>query len=276
MIHIENKELFEKKLLQIKKGGANSFHVIADFDRTLTEPGEKGEKGSSSYDPINKGITSEEFKKKEKEMFDYYYPIEISNTISQKEKDKAMEEWWDKYFSLAIKCGLDKKQMDKIIFESQMLWRKDIKEFFKILEESNIPLLIFSAGVGNMIDGQLRKNNFLTNNVHIVSNFFEFDKEGKGASHTKPCIHTFNKNESHIKSQDYKNEVLKRKNVILLGDSVGDLTMADGMEHDTVIKIGFLNHKDEKKEEIYNKSFDVVIKNEGMENINKLLKKILY
>lgn len=36
-------------------------------------------------------------------------------------------------------------------------------------------------------------------------------------------------------------ELEGRSNVILLGDSIGDAGMADGVCHDTVLKIGFLN-----------------------------------
>jgi hypothetical protein len=34
--------------------------------------------------------------------------------------------------------------------------------------------------------------------------------------------------ETHISGTPYAAEVIKRKNVILLGDSIGDVTMADG------------------------------------------------
>jgi hypothetical protein len=33
-----------------------------------------------------------------------------------------------------------------------------------------------------------------------------------------------------------------RRAVVLVGDSEGDVTMADGLEVDTVLKIGFLNY----------------------------------
>lgn len=36
-------------------------------------------------------------------------------------------------------------------------------------------------------------------------------------------------------------ELAGRSNVILVGDSIGDAGMADGVCHDTVLKIGFLN-----------------------------------
>ena len=57
-------------------------------------------------------------------------------------------------------------------------------------------------------------------------------------------IHTFNKNESAIHSSDYFQNIRHRENLILLGDSIGDLKMAEGAENvENSLKIGFLNFK---------------------------------
>ena len=57
-------------------------------------------------------------------------------------------------------------------------------------------------------------------------------------------IHSFNKNESAIHKSDYFDKLKMRENAILLGDSLGDLRMADGAQHcKNILKIGFLNDK---------------------------------
>ena len=57
-------------------------------------------------------------------------------------------------------------------------------------------------------------------------------------------IHTFNKNEHAIHSSDYFYNIKHRENLLLLGDSLGDLKMAEGAEHvECSLKIGFLNFK---------------------------------
>ena len=57
-------------------------------------------------------------------------------------------------------------------------------------------------------------------------------------------IHTFNKNECSIHKSDYFQKLEKRENLILLGDSTGDLRMAEGAKHcKNILKIGFLNDK---------------------------------
>lgn len=55
-------------------------------------------------------------------------------------------------------------------------------------------------------------------------------------------IHTFNKNEIFPHHLDYFLEHGHRKNVLLMGDMIGDLRMADGMRtKENVLTIGFLN-----------------------------------
>lgn len=57
-------------------------------------------------------------------------------------------------------------------------------------------------------------------------------------------IHTFNKNEDAIHSSDYFEKLCGRTNVILMGDSLGDIKMALGVPQPSkVLKIGFLNVK---------------------------------
>lgn len=58
---------------------------------------------------------------------------------------------------------------------------------------------------------------------------------------TDKMIHVFNKNETVLQGTDYYNLVLERTNVIVMGDSLGDAEMANGVpESSNVLKIGFL------------------------------------
>lgn len=55
-------------------------------------------------------------------------------------------------------------------------------------------------------------------------------------------IHTFNKREGALSHAAGLKQLQGRPNVLLLGDSLGDLTMADGVtEHQNILTIGFLN-----------------------------------
>lgn len=57
-------------------------------------------------------------------------------------------------------------------------------------------------------------------------------------------IHVYNKNENAIHSSDYFDNIRHRENLLLLGDSLGDLRMAEGAgDLKCTLKIGFLNYK---------------------------------
>jgi len=57
---------------------------------------------------------------------------------------------------------------------------------------------------------------------------------------------------------------------------IGDLGMTEGLEHDTIIRVGFLNHDGEGALKKFSESFDIVILNDGtMDYVNELLKKVL-
>ena len=79
-------------------------------------------------------------------------------------------------------------------------------------------------------------------------------------------IHSLNKNEHSIpKESQYYKDVKERRNALLLGDSLTDLQMSEGLNHDVILKIGFLNlweSSDSQKLEVYKQSFDIVLIND--------------
>ncbi|NQU98035.1 hypothetical protein HQ533_01080, partial [Candidatus Woesearchaeota archaeon] len=204
-----------------------------------------------------------------------YHPFEINHKLSDKEKDKKMMEWWSMHIQLLTEQGMNQKVVEDIIKKKRILLRKCAEDFFKELYKKNIPLLIFSAGIGDIIKGHLESEGLLYNNMHIISNFFNYDKKGNVRGYKSKIIHSFNKDEFAIKETKYFGMIKERKNVILIGDSLGDTDMAKGLEHETILKIGFLNKNIEKNKNIYEKNFDAVILNDGpMDFVVSMIKSI--
>jgi HAD superfamily hydrolase (TIGR01544 family) len=95
---------------------------------------------------------------------------------------------------------------------------------------------------------------------HIVSNFIQYDTDGKLISFNEKLIHSFNKNEHEIHDTPYFQSILNRPNVILLGDTLGDVGMIAGMKNlKQILKIGYLNHSTPAKLEVYKNVYDIVI-----------------
>jgi 5'-nucleotidase len=277
-VFIRNEKELIEKIDLIKNDGKDNLHIVSDFDNTLSKAYVNGEKAQSIIGQLRRlGYLGEEYQKQYDALYNKYNPIEINPNISMEEKDKAMTEWWSTHIKVLSSFGLCKDILDKVIENStHLILRENIKYFFDILNKNNIPLLIFSASPKYFIDGYLQKYNFVYPNMSIIANHYDFDSEGKVLGYKNKIIHVFNKGEVAIKDNPHFDSIKKRKNVILLGDSIGDLNMPKGIEHKTIITIGFYNNPDLKGLDEYKTKYDVVLLNDtSMDFVNDLLNKIL-
>ena len=279
IIVVDEKNL-EKVKKRISEQGKEKFHVLADFDRTLTQTFVDGEKIPSIISELRKGdYISKEYAQKAQAFADKYHPIEFDPNISINEKKGKMHEWWTSHFDLLIKSGLNKSHIERIINEGKIRFREGAEEFLDFLYEKNVPLVILSsAGLGgDSISMFLEKYNKLYDNVHIISNSYEWDLKGNAIGFKKPIIHVMNKDETILKDfPEIFNRIKDRKNVLLLGDSLGDLGMVKGFDYNNLIKVGFLNDKVEENLKKYKENFEVIITNDGsFDYVNKMVKEIV-
>jgi len=276
---IVNKKNFEEKKKQFIEGGLNKIHILSDFDRTLTKAFVNGEKTPSLISELRRrNYISEEYSKSAQALADKYHPIEIDTSIPLAKRKKAMHEWWTKHFELLIKSGLNKKHLEQIIKEGIIQIREGSLELLDFLHNHNIPLVIMSsAGLGSdSISMFFQKYRKMYNNIYIISNVYEWDKNGNAKRVKEPIIHCMNKDETIVKDypQIFK-KIEDRKNVLLLGDSIDDIDMIKGFDYKTLIKIGFLNENIEANLKAYKNTYDIIILNDGkMEYIKRLLKEI--
>jgi 5'-nucleotidase len=276
-IMLSNPKEIEKIKKQISKGGVDKFHVIADFDRTLTKEFVDGKRIPSVISILRDGsILSSDYDKKAHELFNKYHPIETNPNLSLEDKKKAMHEWWKTHFELLIKSGLNKKDLEKVVDSNKIQFRKGANNFMNFLHNKHIPLLIFSsAGIGDTIQMLIKKRISFYDNIHVITNIFEWDEKGNAISVKKPIIHSMNKDETLIQNHPSFGFIKNRKNVILLWDSIGDIGMVKGFDYDNLIKIGFLNDKIEENLELYKENFDIVLLNDSsMDYVNELLKEL--
>jgi cytosolic 5'-nucleotidase 3 len=279
-LHIKHQQKIDEKIKEFIKDGASSFHVVADFDGTLTHGFSGEKKVHSGYACIRNGnYLPKEYITKLHTLANNYYPIEISHSISQKEKNNKMSKWWINAWKLLKEGGITLQILQEIAHKNETNLRKEVDQFFNSLRRENIPTLIFSAGIGNLIQEIFNENNFTSSNIHIISNFFEFDASGKAIGYNKNPIHTFNKNETHVKDHKYHLKIENKKNVILIGDNLGDISMCNGLAHDCIISIAFFNYKIDDKPELFDQfleTFDIVLTgDDDFSYINNLLQKII-
>jgi HAD superfamily hydrolase (TIGR01544 family) len=200
--------------------------------------------------------------------------------MSDEEKIPHMIEWSHKSHSLLISSSLNKSLIRQLVHQSKMELRTGVREFITELLRSGTPILISSAGLGDVIEFYLEKEipEFKHNHElsHIVSNFIQYDQNEKLVSFGEKLIHSFNKNELEIHDTLYYQSILNRPNVILLGDTLGDVGMIGAMKNlKHILKIGFINRSTPAKLEVFKTVYDIVICDDQTFDIPNLILKAI-
>ncbi|XXG74054.1 hypothetical protein AAC387_Pa07g2873 [Persea americana] len=273
---VGNLESLEKKKAAIRLDGPSKLQVIADFDSTLTKYWINGLRGNSSHGLLKQRNPVYDIKRKE--LHDYYQPLEFSPTVPIEEKTRLMEEWWGKTHALLIEGGLTYDSIKRSVANAVIAFREGVAELFEFLEEREVPVLIFSAGLADIIEEVFRqKLHRPFKNVKIVSNRMMFDDGGNLVAFKGKTIHVLNKNEHALdmaapvhdqyggidEPSEDNAAIKKRTNVLLMGDHLGDLRMSDGLNYDNRIAVGFLNDNIENSLKSYRESFDIVYLNDA-------------
>ncbi|CAL8069850.1 unnamed protein product [Orchesella dallaii] len=277
-VKIKNLEQTEKLLQSIVSSGPQALQVITDFDATLSRYHANGKKCESSYGVIaHSPLVTKKLKEDAIELFEKYYPIEINVSMSADEKTPHMIEWYQKSHESFLDSypRLNLSQITEMARDAHVILRENSHKMLKTLHSVNIPALVLSAGMGNLVEEILKINSVNFSNVKVIANFMQFDETGLLKGFSEPVVHVFNKNEAvlHDDHAAYFENLKSRHNVILMGDSLGDTNMATGVQNaETVLKIGFLNTHLEDHLPAYMDSFDVVlVDDQSMDFINSIL-----
>ncbi|XP_051172523.1 7-methylguanosine phosphate-specific 5'-nucleotidase-like [Leptopilina boulardi] len=268
-----------KKINNIISDGPGKLQVVTDFDLTLTKQHVDGKDHLSSFGIFAKcKQLPPKYAEMQNRTHKKYRPIETDPHIPLDEKIRAMEEW--------IKIGedhlkdyeFDPSELEEVAEKYGTDLRVGTKDLIDKLNSSNIPVLVFSAGLGDVVEAILKHNNVHHENVEIISNFLKYSNN-KLDGFKGEKIHVFNKNETVLNDEQLK-RLENRKNIILMGDSIGDTTMCNGIKDiENILKIGFLYNKNneivEKSLNDYMNAFDVVlIDDQTMQFPMSILKRI--
>lgn len=277
-VHIRDPERVEEIVTQLIKDGRHKLQVVSDFDRTITRYILEGRKVPTCHAVLDDSpVLPESYREQAHKLRSTYYPLEMANNITIDEKYNLMVEWWTSAHNLLVQCGLNRADLKEMVARSGMVFREGTTQMFSHLNDAGVPLLVFSAGIGDILSEAIRQFSQFFPNMHVVSNFMDFDEEDKLVGFKGQLIHTYNKHEVAVHQPEFFERNKHRWNIILLGDTLGDLAMADGMtEAKNVLSIGFLNDHIEQNLESYKARFDIVlISDESMDLANALLQKIL-
>ncbi|XP_033101792.1 cytosolic 5'-nucleotidase 3-like [Anneissia japonica] len=276
-IHIRDPDKVEEIVTALIKGGRNKLQVISDFDRTITRHHVNGKVLPTTHGILESStVISEESKKKAQELRAHYHPLEMSSGVSDEEKYTLMTEWWSQAHTILLQSGMTRKDVTEMVAQSDVMLREGCDQLFKLLADNSVPLLVFSAGIADILYEVIKDRATLHDNISVMSNEMDFDTDGQLVGFKGKLIHTYNKREMAKINQDYFERNKNRTNVLLMGDTIGDLQMAEGLKSaHNILKIGFLNSHFENLE-VYKSKYDVVVVDDSsMDVANALLNKVM-
>lgn len=256
MIYFNN----EKKIDELKqKINKDNIYVFMDYDKTITSSkSEDSWATTANKKAMGKAISNELNK-----FYEKYGPIELDYTIDIQQKEKYMLEWYEKSMNLYYTYHLTKEKLKECIYNSHLELREGAKDFLNKLYNRNIPVIIFSAGIGNVIEQFLKEKECYYDNITIIGNFIKFDKNGDMIKFSDNIIHTLNKNIDKLNDDKLKEKIEEKEYRVVIGDLVEDINMMGEYPEDKSLKIGFLNKNITENLEVYRKNFDIVLTEEN-------------
>ena len=233
-----------KKLNKIQLSKDN-FYVLIDFDRTLT----KGNSISCWRVLYYSNLFGNDFQEKYDRIHDKTFPNENE---SRKIKKQAYSDRFEEYMMLLKQNGFNDEIARSAVQKTNLQLRDGAKEFLKQMNDMNVPVIIISCSIGNVLTEYLNFNNCNYDNIHTYANYYNHN--GNHMCNVTP----YNKNEISF-SKEVKDKIKNRKYILLIGDLIEDISMITKNKLDNTITVGFLDKKISEKLQKYQEHFDIVL-----------------
>ena len=202
--------------------------VITDFDATITT----GESEQCHDLVAASKLLSEPFRAEFAPLLDWTTNPDVDGV-----------EWWDKAHEIMVRHGQPSRPLiPRLVHEAKMIPRPGALELLKRLEELNVPVLIVSAGLSDVIEEFLRQYGALSENVTVCSNRLNYAADSAPKSVApEPPITSFTKAYAYSSASSFFAQHTSRRSLIVLGDSLTDVDASKNVPYDHCLSIGFLN-----------------------------------
>ncbi|KAL6265418.1 hypothetical protein P5V15_002214 [Pogonomyrmex californicus] len=259
-VYIKDEIALLKTINTIRNDGANNLQVVTDFDLTVTKQHINGTHVLSSFGMFRKcKQLPQQYLDEAKNLYNKYRPVEINPNMPLKEKANAMHNWMTAAHNLLKGIEFDPHELEEIAQTFDNILRDGTEELFEKLYNKKVPIIIFSAGLGDIVEAILRYHNALFDNVKVISNFLKYNGNQLDGFKNDVLIHVYNKNECALE-EDHLKVLKKRQNVLVMGDTIGDAHMVERIKDTkTVLKIGFLYEHVEASLDSFMENFDIVL-----------------
>lgn len=237
----------------------DNFYVLSDFDRTLT----RGNSISCWRVLYYSNLLGKNFQKEYDIIHDKEFP---NNKQNKKAKEKVYTERFEDFMKLLKQSNFNNNIVKESVQKTDLKLREGAKSFLKKMYDNNIPVIIISCSIGNVLEEYLRFNDCYYDNIYVYANYYI--DNGNHICNVTP----YNKNEISF-SKELKAKLNEKEHILLLGDLVDDISMISRDKLENTITVAFLDKKVEEKLKEYNNNFDIVLTdNSSFNELDEIIK----
>jgi cytosolic 5'-nucleotidase 3 len=264
-------DMLKQKLELFRELGVDSLQVVSDFDFTISKFNVNGSRGASCHRILEDcGLLSHDYHQQAQAIQRKYYPMEVDPNMDEETRVKFMIEWVERAHELLQASHLTNEIITQAVElgfqEKRFRLRDRVVDFFDVLKANDVPLLIFSAGIADVVEDVLQRTlqtQLDDYDITIISNRAIFEgPNNEICGFVPPVLHVFNKKAVTFLDKPFfqRLDTQRRENVLVLGDSLGDVTMTEGMNRSEshIIRVGFLNDRMERLPQ-YEEVYDIVV-----------------
>ncbi len=236
-LHYKEHKPVIQKLSAFADAGPKNLHIVADFDLTLTAGKNHGD-NLGTWDVMD-ALMPPEGVQAHNAIYQSFRPTERAGKLTE----AVAKEKWSETLDLITSYHMRIDDIEEA-FLSVAALRTGAKELFDACASNDIPTVILSSGIRNVIE--IMANHYSLRPNFILSNDLIVDDSGRVCDWDRETlIHVLNKHEMGHKELSSLRTM--RPHVLLLGDVPADTMMVPG--DDNVIRIRVL---DPRKGETHN------------------------
>jgi phosphoserine phosphatase len=266
---VQDEASVETKVNDFQERGADSLHVLLDFDRTITV-GQSGEDDATTWQVLFRHLPPEA-QEKYQAYYSQYRPLEVSGAMTEEDARTWTSSILDLFVEYKVNLNLVEKDFMNVVG-----LRPGFEELVTLCERHSVPLIVFSAGIRNVIDLLFSLHN-LKSSV-TLSTELDVDESGLIIGWDRSSlVHVFNKRESgHAELKRIRQQ---RPLCVLVGDSILDADMVEG--NSDVIRIRIVDPRPDEvqdteaiKTETFSK-FDLINETQAFHAVSKLIETVV-
>lgn len=232
---------------KIKKVKLDSLYFLINFDNVITDVD-----SVYTWESITNNV---KLKKKQTKRIDGNVNLIkktiLDNNMDHEEKCKVLQDIWLEHINLIKELDLTDKKMMKIIADPENFKiRNGVQNLFEFAHDNNIPVIIISEGLHEVIECFLECYKCNYDNIHIIANRFKLGGN-------QQIIHTLNKNEKCLPDK-VLDKVKDKKTAVLFASTIYDINILSKDSLKGSIKIAFLDKFINDNFDIYLNYFNVI------------------